>query len=71
MSRFQPSIKERLADLIAEMDGCASCGDGGMTAGDGGYSSEADASGPNAGYDPVMKKMDRIRKKRKNRIQPG
>lgn len=68
MTKYQPTIKERLADLIAEMDGCASCGDGGgMTAGDDGYTSAADATGPNAGYDPVMKKLDKIRKKRKNR----
>ena len=26
-----------------------------MTAGTGGFSSSADATGPNAGYDPVMK----------------
>ena len=69
MTRFQPSIKERLADLISEMDGCASCGDGGMSAGDDGFTSSADASGPNAGYDPLMKKMDKLRKKRKNRTQ--
>ena len=69
MSKYQPSIQERLDNLLAEMDGCASCG-GGMSVGDGGYTGDADAEGPMAGYDPVMTKISRIRKKRKNRIQP-
>ena len=51
------------------MDGCASCG-GGMSVGDGGFTGDADAEGPVAGYDPVMGKIDKIRKKRRNRIQP-
>ena len=68
MAKFQPSIKERLADLISEMEGCASCGDGGgMTAGDGGFTGDADAAGPTAGYDPLMGKLDKVRKKRRNK----
>ena len=69
MPQYLPSIKERLENLIQEMDGCASCG-GGMSVGDGGFTGDADAEGPVAGYDPVMGKINRIRKKRRNRVQP-
>ena len=68
MSKYQPSIKERLDNLLSEMDGaCASCGGGGMSVGDGGYTGDADAEGPMAGYDPVMTKLDKFRKKRKKK----
>lgn len=46
--------------------GCASCG-GGMTAGDGGFTGGVDDAGPVAGYDPVMTKIDKIRKRRRKR----
>ncbi len=52
------------------MDGCASCGGGGMSVGDGGFTGGADDAGPVAGYDPAMGKIDKIRKKRRNRVQP-
>lgn len=42
-----------------------------MAAGDGGFTGEADAEGPVSGYDPKMGKISRIRKKRRNRIQPN
>ena len=67
MPHYLPSIQERLDNLIQEMDGCASCG---MSAGDGGFTGDAGAEGPVAGYDPVMSKINKIRKKRRNRIQP-
>lgn len=59
---YYPSINERLKTLLTEMDGCASCG--GMGVGDGGFSSDSPAEGPTAGYDPVMGKVKRRRKKR-------
>ena len=66
-----PSIQERRAELFKMWEDCAGCGDGGMSVGDDGYTGAADPAGPNAGFDPVMKKISRIRKKRKNRIQPS
>ena len=37
-----------------------------MAVGDGGYTGKADATGPTAGYDPVLSKVDRRNKKQKN-----
>jgi len=37
-----------------------------MSVGAGGYTSAANASGPVAGYDPVLGKVDRRNKKQKN-----
>ena len=37
-----------------------------MSVGAGGYTSSADATGPVAGYDPVLAKVDRRNKKQKN-----
>ena len=37
-----------------------------MSVGDGGYTGKADATGPTAGYDPVMGLIDRRKKKQKN-----
>ena len=37
-----------------------------MSVGDGGYTGKADATGPVAGYDPVLAKVDRRNKKQKN-----
>ena len=37
-----------------------------MSVGDGGYTGKANASGPAAGYDPVIGRVDRINKKQKN-----
>ena len=37
-----------------------------MSVGAGGYTSSADATGPTAGYDPVMGLIDRRKKKQKN-----
>ena len=64
MPRYQPSIQERLNNLIQEMDGCSSCG---MSAGDGGFGGDASPEGPTAGYDPLMGKLDKVRKKRKKK----
>ena len=47
--------------------GCASCG-GGMSAGDGGFSGDSPSEGPTAGYDPLMSKLDKVRKKRKKKV---
>ena len=35
-----------------------------MEVGDGGYTGDSDAAGPTAGYDPVMKRVKRNKKKR-------
>ena len=37
-----------------------------MSVGAGGYTGSADATGPVAGYDPVLAKVDRRNKKQKN-----
>ena len=37
-----------------------------MSVGDGGYTGKANASGPAAGYDPVIGTIDRRNKKQKN-----
>ena len=37
-----------------------------MSVGAGGYTGSADATGPTAGYDPVMGLIDRRKKKQKN-----
>jgi len=37
-----------------------------MAVGDGGYTGKADATGPTAGYDPVLGRVDRRNKKQKN-----
>ena len=66
MRNAKPSLQQRLTNIIE--DACAGCGGGGMTAGDGGFTGGADDAGPVAGYDPTMGKIDKIRKKRKNRI---
>ena len=65
MPKYSPSLKEIKQQFLEDM-GCASCG--GMTAGDGGFTGSADAEGPVAGYDPMMGKIDKIRKKRKKRM---
>ena len=64
----KPSLDERLKSIIE--DACAGCGGGGMSVGDGGFTGGAEDAGPVAGYDPTMGKIDKIRKKRRNRIQP-
>ena len=64
---YLPSIQERKAQLFKVLEDCAGCGDGGMAVSYDGYTGSADAAGPMAGFDPVMKKISRIRKKRKNR----
>jgi hypothetical protein len=44
-----------------------------MTAGTGGFSGDADAKGPNAGYDPVMKFRGKVKKSKddKKLVAPG
>ena len=37
-----------------------------MAVGDGGYTGKADATGPTAGYDPVLGRVDRRNKKQRN-----
>jgi len=65
MRSVKRSLKER-KEWILEM-GCASCGGGGMSAGDGGFSGDSAPEGPVAGYDPLMDKLDKVRKKRKKK----
>ena len=63
MPKYYPSIQERKLSIFE--DGCASCG---MSVGDnGGYTGDADASGPQAGFDPLMGKLDKVRKRRKKK----
>ena len=62
MEEFQGlSLSERKKKLLED---CASCGGGGMMGGADGYEASADASGPNAGYDPLMKTLKMLKRKR-------
>ena len=62
MEEFQGlSLSERKKKLLED---CASCG-GAMSVGADGYESSSDASGPNAGYDPLMKTLKMLKRKRK------
>ena len=64
MAFVKRSLQERL-DYILEM-GCASCGAGPtMSVGDGGFTGDAAPEGPVAGYDPLMKTLNKLKKKRK------
>ena len=71
MPQYLPSIQERLDNLIAEMDGCTSCGGGGMSVGDGGFTGDADPEGPVAGYDPMMGGKVKRRKKKRTGVNEG
>jgi hypothetical protein len=68
MINVKPNLQERLK-LIIE-DACVGCGGGGMSVGDGGFTGDADPEGPVAGYDPVMTKVKR-RKKKRNGVNEG
>ena len=65
MSDYKPSLDEIKQQLLDEM----------MSVGAGGFTGSADASGPVAGYDPVMtmaanmKKFDRVLAKRRKKKQ--
>lgn len=64
MRSVKPSLAERKKSIFE--DACASCGGGPtMSVGDGGYTGDAAAEGPTAGYDPLMKTLKRLKKKRK------
>ena len=52
-------LSKRMQKIFEE--GCASCG---MSVGGDGFEGGADAGGPVAGYDPLMKTLKRIKKKR-------
>ena len=65
------SLKERKKNFLEDC-----CGGGGMgggdagptsTVGDAGFQSAAPAEGPRAGYDPLLGKLDRVRRKRKEK----
>ena len=43
-------------------EGC--CGGGGMSVGGDGFEGSADAEGPMAGYDPLMRTLKRLKKKK-------
>ena len=60
------SLEERKRKLIEDV--CASCsGGGGMQVGDGGFEGSADPAGPVAGYDPLMKGLKMLRKRKKKK----
>ena len=56
------SLNERKKQMLED---CASCGP--MAAGGDGFEASADAAGPTAGYDPLMKTISRIKKSRKKK----
>jgi len=53
------SLQERLKSIKEEA--CGACG---MSGGADGFQGSADAAGPVAGYDPLMKVLDKVRKKK-------
>ena len=57
-------LSQRMEKLFEE--GCASCGMTNSVGGDG-FESSSDESGPTAGYDPLMKTLRRLKKKRSAR----
>ena len=54
-------LSQRMEKLFEE--GCAACGMTNSVGGDG-FEASSDASGPTAGYDPLMKTLRRLKKKR-------
>jgi hypothetical protein len=65
------SLSERKKNFLEDC-----CGGGGMggdgggvtsSVGDVGFQSAADNAGPRAGYDPLMSKLDKVRRKRKEK----
>ena len=59
------SLNERKKQMLED---CAACGPT-MAAGGDGFEASADAAGPSAGYDPLMKTLRRIKKNRKKKEQ--
>ena len=57
------SLSERKKKMFED---CASCG-GAMSVGADGYESGADAEGPNAGYDPLMRTLKMLKRKKKRK----
>jgi len=58
------SLQRRKEKIFEE--GCAACGMANSVGGDG-YEASSDSAGPTAGYDPLMKTLRRIKKKRQER----
>ena len=56
------SLSERKKKM---MEDC--CGGAAMSVGGDGYESGASAEGPNAGYDPLMKTLKMLKRKKKSR----
>ena len=62
MEKFEPSLSERKENMFKSIvEECMSCG---MSVGADGFTGDAAAEGPAAGYDPLMKTLKRIKKKR-------
>ena len=58
------SLEQRKARIFE--DACVGCGGGQtMSVGDGGFTGDSDAEGPTAGYDPLMKTLKRLKKKKR------
>ena len=62
------SLQRRKEKIFEE--GCAACGMANSVGGDG-FEASADASGPVAGYDPVMKPKVQRRKKKRTGVNEG
>ncbi len=58
------SLQRRKEKIFEE--GCAACGMANSVGSDG-YEASSDAGGPTAGYDPLMKTLKRIKKKRQEK----
>jgi len=59
MDREFKSIEERKKQFLEDC-----CG---MVAGDGGFTNESPAEGPTAGYDPLMKTLKMLKRKKKKK----
>lgn len=60
------SLEQRKQKIFEE--GCAACG---MSVGGDGFEASSDASGPTAGYDPLMKTVKMLRRNKKKRKEQG
>lgn len=57
------SLAERKKKLMEECAACAA--GGGATVGNDGFEGSADSSGPNAGFDPLLRTLKKLKKKDK------
>jgi len=60
---YLPSLNQRKQKFLNALQEEGCCG-GGMSVGGDGFEGSADAEGPMAGYDPLMRTLRRLKKKK-------